>query len=143
MIDFQKRVSEKFNFKKINNQWFILSSESSSIEIQPDFEFLEFLINWSNDSTFQINHTRFPFPESYADSENDYENATRLIERADWKHLKLIPHVNKLMIFPNMTVDATIRSIFFRGIENGIWIEYSFEKIDGIWKLTGLEDYST
>jgi hypothetical protein len=39
--------------------------------------------------------------------------------------------------------DSKYRNVYFRGIENGIWVEYTFEKINENWKLIRLEDYST
>jgi hypothetical protein len=143
LIDLKRNIFDKFNFKKINNHWFLLSSESFSLENVPDYEFVDFLTKFSTDSIFQINHTRFPITELYADSDNDYETVTRTIALEDWKHLNLIESLNQLMVLSNIEIDNKYRNIFFRGVENGIWVKYTFEKIIDNWKLIRLEDFST
>jgi len=96
-----------------------------------------------NDSVFQINHTVFPLPESYADSEKDYETVKTTILLKDWKHTKLVDFANKLMVLSNIDKESKYRNIFYQGVENGIWAKYTFEKINGDWKLIRIEDYST
>jgi len=142
-IKFEQNIVEIFRFKQINDQWFLQESKIGSIGNQPDFEFIEFLTEFSNDSVFQINHIRFPITESYADSENDYEIGENTIAIEDWEHLRLVDILDQLMIFSNMEMDSNFRRISLRGIENGIAVMYTFEKIEGEWKLTKLEDYST
>jgi len=143
IVNFKKKAITNYNFKKIENKWFLLSSENLSIKSVPDFEFIDFLTTFSNDSVFQINHTVFPLPESYADSEKDYETVKTTILLKDWKHTKLVDFANKLMVLSNIDKESKYRNIFYQGVENGIWAKYTFEKINGDWKLIRIEDYST
>jgi len=143
IVNFKMKAITNYNFKKIENKWFLLSSENLSIKSVPDFEFIDFLTTFSNDSVFQINHTVFPLPESYADSDKDYETVETTIQLNDWKYIKLVDFVNRLMVLSNIDKESKYRNIFYRGVENGIWVKYTFERIDGSWKLIRLEDYST
>jgi hypothetical protein len=47
------------------------------------------------------------------------------------------------MVLSNIDNDNKYGNIFFRGIENGIWAKYTFEKMDESWKLVKIEDHST
>lgn len=143
IVNFKKEAITNYNFKKIENKWFLLSSENLSIKKAPDFEFIDFLTMFSNDSVFQINHTVFPFPESYADSERDYETVETTILIKDWKHIKVVDFVNNLMVLSNIDKENKFRNIFYQGVENGIWVKFTFERISGSWKLIKIEDYST
>lgn len=143
IVNFKMKAITNYNFKKIENKWFLLSSENLSIKSAPDFEFIDFLTTFSNDSCFQINHTIFPLPESYTDSEKDYETVETTIQQNDWKHIELIDFVNSLMVLSNIDRESKYRNIFYRGVENGIWVKFTFERINENWKLIKLEDYST
>lgn len=143
IVNFKKNAIINYNFKKIENKWFLISSENLSIKSVPDFEFIDFLTKFSNDSVFQINHIAFPLPESYADSEKDYETVKKTIQLKDWKHEKLVDFLNKLMVLSTIDKESKYRNIFYSGVENGIWVKYTFQRINGNWKLIRLEDYST
>jgi len=143
IVDFKKNDAEYFEFKKVNNNWYLTKSIKTIFKNLPDVEFIDFLTKFSNDSLFQIKNISFPLSESYADSQNDYETATKTVKLDDWKFWKLTVDINRLLILSNIQTDNKYRNIFFRGVENGIWVKYTFEKINGNWKLIRLEDYST
>lgn len=143
IVNFKVKEVTNYNFKKIDDKWFLLSSVNLPIKNVPDFEFIDFLIRFSNDSVFQINHTAFPLPESYADSEKDYETVKTNIELKDWKHIELVDFANRLLVLSDIDKNNKYRNIFYRGVENGIWVKFTFERINENWKLIKLEDYST
>lgn len=143
IIDFKVDSVETFAFEKANSNWHLIKVGKTTLENTPDYEFIDFMTKFANDSNFQINHISFPISESFADSDNNYETASKLIKLEDWKFWELTDEINRLMILSNMQTDSKYRNIFFRGIENGIWVQYTFEKIGENWKLIRLEDYST
>jgi len=143
IVDFKKNYAEYFEFEKVNKNWFLKKSKKTTLKNLPDFEYIDFLTKFSNDSLFQIKNISFPLSESFADSDNDYETATKTIKLDDWKFWKLTDDINRVLILSNIQFDNKYRNIFFRGVENGIWVKYTFEKINGNWKLIRLEDYST
>lgn len=143
IVNFKNNGITKYNFKKIESNWYLLSSEHLAIENVPDFEFIHFLETFSNESVFQISHTVFPLLESYADPYKDYETVKRTILLKNWKHLNLIDFTDRLIVLSNIDEENKYRNIFYQGVENGIWVKYTFEKINGNWKLIKLEDHST
>ncbi len=143
IVNFKVKEVTNYYFKKIDDKWFLLSSVNLPIKNVPDFEFIDFLIKFSNDSVFQINHTTFPLPESYADSEKDYETVKTNIELKDWKHIELVDFANRLLVLSDIDKNNKYRNIFYRGVENGIWVKFTFERINENWILIKLEDYST
>lgn len=143
IVDFKKEIAESFAFEKVNNNWYLKYSEKITFVNLPELDFINFLTKFSKDSIFQIKSISFPITKSFADSDNDYETATKTIKQDDWKFWKLTAEINQLMILSNIQTDNRYRNIFFRGVENGIWVKYTFERINGNWKLMRLEDYST
>ncbi len=143
IVDFKKNIAELFAFEKVNKNWYLKNLDKTTFTNLPDIDFINFLTKFSNDSIFQIKSISFPITESFADSDNDYETATKSITQEDWKYWKLTDDINQLMILSNIQTDNKYRNIFFRGVENGIWVKYTFEIINGNWKLIRLEDYST
>jgi len=143
IVDFKKEIAESFAFEKVNKNWYLKNSNKTTFANLPDLDFINFLTKFSKDSIFQIKSISFPIKESFADSDNDYETATKTIKQDDWKFWKLTADINQLMILSIIQTDNRYRNIFFRGVENGIWVKYTFERINGNWKLIRLEDYST
>lgn len=143
VIDFDKNFAESFAFEKVNNNWHLKKCKKTTFANLPDVDFIDFLIEFSNDSVFQINNISFPLIESFADPDNDYETATKAIKQDEWKFWKLTNDTNRLLLLSSIQKDNKYRNIFFRGVNNGIWVKYTFERIKGSWKLTRLEDYST
>lgn len=143
IIDFERSSLDRYGFKKIDNKWFLTGFANSPIKDVPDLEFINFINEFSRDSVFQISHMSFPLLEAFADADNNYETTTRAIKREDWRFRKMTEDINKLLILSDIDLESRYRNIFFRGVENGIWMRYTFEKINGDWKLIKIEDYST
>lgn len=143
ILDFKKQTAESFTFKKANKKWHLKNAEEASFNRLPDVEFINFLTKFSTDSVFQNKSISFPIVEHYADAENNYENAQRTIKQEYWKFWKLTDELHHLLILTDIQEENKYRNIFFRGVENGIWVKYTFERINGNWILIKLEDHST
>ena len=143
IIDFKKDIVETFVFEKVNKNWHLKNSDKTTFTNLPDFDFINFLTQFSNDSIFQIKSISFPLTESFTDSDNDYEIVTKTLKQEDWKFWLLDDDINRLMILSNIQTENKYRNIFLRGVENGIWLKLTFERINENWKLIKLEDYST
>ena len=143
IIDFKNQIAESFAFEKVNKNWHLKNFNKTTFANLPDLDFINFLTKFSTDSIFQINSISFPITESFADSDKDYETASKTIKLRDWKFWKLTSDINQLLLLTDIQKDNKYRNIFFRGVENGIWMKYTFERVNGNWKLIKLEDYST
>ena len=112
-----------------------------------DNNFNDFIEKFSRDSFFQLNRTKFPLKVKWYDIDNDIDS---LIYRdrsgfkmMDFRKKKSTSQLNqweqKIMVGKN----NTSAKIEIRGIENGINIDYLFEKITEIWMLIEIDDSST
>ncbi len=107
--------------------------------------FDDFFNKFRSDSVFQIERVKFPLPLVTWDIDDNL--ATEEIDRENWRHLRL-EYKNE---FGTREIDAYTQEtkiyadsakIELRGIDNGIHVDYVFNKVDGQWTLTTERDYS-
>lgn len=127
------------------------SNETQTPTIQTkeafDNNFNDFVQKFSSDSTFQLSRTKFPLKIKWYDIENDRDSLIYKdrsgFEMMDFRRKKSTGQydqwVQKIVVDENNT-SATIE---IRGIENGIMVDYLFEKINGAWMLIEIDDSST
>lgn len=120
-----------------------LSSDTTNI----DKNFNSFLELFSKDTTFQLSRIVFPFQVKQYDVMNDkdtvfyrkrvgfeimdFREKQKASEHDEWKQEVVIDKNN---------LKATIE---VRGIDNGIVVDYIFEKRKGRWMFVGIVDSST
>ena len=143
VVDFNNKTASSFAFEKMDNIWILKRNSKIAFSNVPDFEFVNFFLKFTHDSVFQAKNIAFPIRESFSDPENDYETAERKIQKDDWIFWDITSNLNEVMMFSDIQRMNKYRNLFFRGVENGIWVKYTFEKINGNWKLIRIEDYST
>lgn len=97
-------------------------------EILEGEKFEIFFEQFKSDSTFQIERVQFPFPSEVLDTDTD-EFVKEFIPREKWRHLNFHYEEN----FATRDLDAYTRNfniqsdktlIEFRGVDNGIWIDF-------------------
>lgn len=142
IVSFENQESENFNFEKTDDGWKLVQVEIQHIDSLNDIGFINFINQFSSDSLFQIEHVVFPIPNYHVDYDNDYETLYDSIKSDNWRFIQLENDLESIMTL-NENIDSDYRLIFFRGIENGIHVKYTFRKIGNDWKLIKLEDYST
>jgi hypothetical protein len=123
-----------------------VSSHSSNTDIA-DKDFSTFIEQFSKDTAFQINRTKFPLRIKQYDIENDkdtiiYEQQSAF-EMMDFRKRKSEGRYDQWK--QEIVLDKSQRkaTIEIRGIENGIVVDYHFEMRDGKWMLVGIDDSST
>jgi hypothetical protein len=112
-----------------------------------DNNFNDFIEKFSVDTTFQLSRTKFPLKTKWYDIDNDRDS---LIYK-DQSDFKMMDFRKKKTASPydqweqKIVIDKnnTSATIEIRGIENGIMVDYLFEKINGAWILIGIDDSST
>ncbi len=112
-----------------------------------DNNFKAFVDNFSSDSTFQLSRTKFPLKIKWYDIDNAKDSLIYMdrssFEMMDFRKKKSTGQYDqweqKIVVDKNNT-SATIE---IRGIENGIVVDYLFEKINGAWMLIEIDDSST
>jgi hypothetical protein len=112
-----------------------------------DDNFNDFIDRFSADSVFQLNRTKSPLKikRYYIDTDQD---TVHFLERANFEMIdfrktksegKYDQWEQKIVVDKN----GTTARIEIRGIENGIMVDYLFEKKTGIWMLIEIDDSST
>jgi len=142
IVSFINQESDNYNFKKTGGVWKLVRVETQPIDSLNDIDFVDFIKQFSSDSLYQKEHVVFPIPNYHVDYDNDYETLYDTIKSDNWRFFQLENDLEGIMTL-NENVDSDYRLIFFRGIENGIHVKYTFRKIGDYWKLIKLEDYST
>ena len=112
-----------------------------------DNNFNNFIDEFSIDSTFQVSRTKFPLKIKWYDIDNDRDSIiykdSSSFELMDFGKKKSKGQYDqweqKIVVDKNNT-SATIE---VRGIDNGIMVDYLFEKINGTWMLIEIDDSST
>lgn len=132
----------KYNFKKIDNKWFLISIKEDNLKSINENEFLKYLTAFTVDTSFQLNHINFPVKYNHFDYEN-FDELTSEISKYEWSDFLVKNEFNKLFYVSTDNRLNNYRNIYLRGVDNGIWVQYLFKKIDNNWRLTEFSDYST
>ena len=120
-------------------------SVSATDDVEKDFTL--FLEKFSKDSAFQRSRTKLPLIVKLYDLENDQD--TILFKQSseyammDFRSKKPDPIHDQWKQTIVLDKGGNKATIEIRGIENGIMVDYYFEKIDGQWMLVGVNDSST
>jgi hypothetical protein len=142
ILSFEQGKATNYSFSKKENSWNLINVSSMKLDSLRDYGFINFLTRFSSDSIFQFEHIQFPLTHYFADSDNDYETTSDPINQNEWKQWNLIESIEGLMIL-DIDKKTKYRNIFFRGIENGIYVKYTFTQTQTSWELVKLENYST
>lgn len=112
-----------------------------------DNSFNDFIDKFSTDSIFQISRIRFPLKTKWYDLDNDrdsviYEDKSgfKMMDFRKKKSTAQYGQWEQRIVVDKNNASATIE---IRGIENGIMVDYLFEKINGAWILIEIDDSST
>jgi hypothetical protein len=130
----------KFDFKPTKDSWKMTSIITDYQGQIPDQDFISFLIQFSKDSVFQMQHVRFPFQECLYEP-GDSPNIIRITEK-EWSYRDLSTEdifFSAYLTNPN----SKFRVLQARGIGCGISSFYIFERLNKKWFLIKSEDYST
>jgi hypothetical protein len=137
-------VDEKFAIvdSELNSPGSLQKSNGTRIRKgKEDFE--DFIYKFISDSLYQLDRIKFPLKSQQWDS--DKVDSTR-IEKDNWKTVRLFwGEEYRPQIYDNFKRemrDSDERLFCWEGIENGINIEYRFNRIKGRWYLTEFSDFS-
>jgi Domain of unknown function (DUF4348) len=103
--------------------------------------FAEFFDKFRSDSLFQVERIKFPWKIPAEDGEE------LVINKTEWQHADFFYHDN----YASREVDAYTQKIVTygdtvkieqRGVDNGIYVDFVFAKIDNKWFLYSEKDLS-
>ena len=116
-----------------------LKQENAS-EIQEE-DFFYFVEMFSKNHQFQTERVKFPLKVMHLDE--NYESVELEIEKEEYSFLNFIRPSEEIDFNQKFIINEKDATIEIRGINNGIMIDYLFEKIRGKWKLKTWIDSST
>lgn len=106
--------------------------------------FGDFVYRFIADSVFQLERIKFPLKSSIQTDLNEVD--TKAIEKNDWKIVRLFGNEEyRSQIYDNFKRelrDTDERLFCWEGVENGIYVEYKFQRLGGLWYLTEYNDFS-
>jgi hypothetical protein len=111
-----------------------------------DKDFNTFLTYFSKDSVFQISRIAFPLKVEELELNDSLEMIEKVLEREDHQHMDFSPpkfESNLDNYTQKVRVDKDKATIEIRGIDNGLLIDYIFEKRNNRWMLITWTDSST
>lgn len=107
--------------------------------------FNDFFDKFKSDSVFQAARVKFPLTlVTWGDDDNPM---TETIESGSWRHLRFEYKdefgSRKIDAYTQETkIYADSAKIELRGVDNGIYLDFVFTKVNGLWTLTAKRDYS-
>lgn len=136
-IDFKKKSVMTTQFKRGGGKWIYSNSKSQVLAKDSYDEFPEFILQFTQNKEFQINHTIFPFPI------NTYEGKTqtnrKLIMPRDWNQLDLLSSYPQ-MIHYKSDQTGNNRKIYI--IQKGrVTDMYNFIRINKQWYMIEKFEY--
>jgi hypothetical protein len=74
----------KFNFKRVNGLWMLVSIDTHALGVNENADFLAFYQTFVTDSAFQRRHVANPLRFITTDAENDYEPIEGTVDVDQW-----------------------------------------------------------
>ena len=137
MKSFAEGVANDLNKKKANIEWMQPSATAE--------QFDSFFEKFISDSTFQLSRIKFPLASTTLVNGDEY--LTEKLQISDWKYTPLYSNdTYTSQIYDNFQMklrNSDERMFCWKGIENGICIQYMFKCICERWFLIEYNDFST
>jgi len=135
-----------FLFSKNNRKGYLKSFLKSTFNPDSTKGFLGFLYEFSKDTSFRNSHIKLPLKFTYLDMD-DLEDTTEYLTLKNLADFNYDLFKDKYFYFFHSGLDKIDNSdkicLLFRGIDNGIFMMYYFERKDDTWQLVEEQDYST
>ena len=140
VVQFNKEAASNYVFEQRDKRWKLISYKSEDIQHLQEAEFLNFLMQYSKDESFQMKHTIFPFPyRVYKFPKRDSDPENRLLMPREWEPLDFIAIFPSLCIF-NSDNQAPNRQLYV--FRNGKAAQFfNFIRINKKWYLIEIEEY--
>jgi hypothetical protein len=140
IIQFNREIANDYLFEPRNRRWKLISYKNENLQNLKESEFLNFLIQYSKDESFQMKHTIFPFPyRVYKSVKRDSDPDNRLLMPREWESLDFMAIFPALCVF-NSNSQAPNRQLFV--FRNGKTAQFfNFILINKKWYLIEIEEY--
>ncbi len=142
-IYLQDGYVEKYNFKRIpEGQWVLFNIDKQDVNDTPNGEFVKFYSSFIADSVYQRSCLRTPLP-LVASAQDDYEATESVLSADEWFEMKGDMPIPKDVLvnidYGQQCTEVGHKNVLMEGVSNGLFMNFKFEKVDGDWKLVGIE----
>ena len=136
-----KETAVDYLFEQKSKNWKLVSLKNESFQRLKEADFLNFLMQYSRDESFQMKHTIFPFPSRiYKSGKHDSDPENRLLMPRDWTALDFTAIFPALSIFNSHVSASSNRQLFV--FRNGKMVQFfNFIQINKKWYLIEIEEY--
>ena len=139
IVQFNKEAATNYVFEQRSKKWKLISYRSEDIQHLQEAEFLNFLMQYSKDESFQMKHTIFPFPYRIYKSSRDSDPENKLLMPREWVTLDFATIFPSLSVF-NSNNQAPNRQLSV--FKNGKAAQFfNFIRINRKWYLIEIEEY--
>jgi hypothetical protein len=134
----EKPVTEVINLPKL------IVKAPLEIPKNVDEDFNTFLKFFNKDSVFQVSRVKFPLEITELETDN-FESIKRIIKSNNYRMVQLIDNKDAKTAAYSLVTNVKNNKVIIeiKGIDNGIYNEFEFEKINGKWMLITWNDQST
>lgn len=137
LVNYKKKDVTKTVFTKKNNKWSHVTETATPIQRFEQNEFVDFILRFSSNKDYQINHTVFPFPINTIKGKE--QTKRKLIMPRDWNHLPLSESYPQILLFKTTTDGNNRKMLIFRNKE--MKEEFNFIRINKQWYLIEKYEY--
>lgn len=144
-----KHEKKDYYFQMTNGKWYLNKIVTDKMDSGNTENFVSFLKQFMSDSVFQMSRIKFPleYKTLYDSDEESFLDTTLILNQSDWRFNYLYNGLQQLTNFSyswSPEIKETDEMLLFvGGVENGIFIQYFFKRIDNKWCLIKKNDEST
>ncbi|HCY41799.1 MAG TPA: hypothetical protein DHV48_10655 [Prolixibacteraceae bacterium] len=144
-----KQEKKDYYFRLTNGKWYLNKIITDKIDFGNSENFVLFLKQFMSDSVFQMSRIKFPlkYKTLYDSDEESFLDTTLILNQSDWRFNYLYYGLKQLTNFSYSWSSEIVENdemlLFVSGVENGIYIQYFFKRIDNKWYLIKKNDEST
>ncbi len=138
-INFKKKTTMETTFKKVGGRWNYSTGKTLPLTKDRYDEFADFLLQFSQNKDFQVNHTIFPFPTNRHANKSKERTDRKLTMPRDWDHLDFTNMYPQMILFKS-DEKGTNRKIYIYK-EGQLTDLYNFIHINKQWYLIEKLEY--
>jgi len=144
-----KQEKKDYYFERIKGKWYLNKVVTDKMEFDNTENFISFLKQFMSDSVFQMSRIKFPleYKTLYDSDEESFLDTTLTLNQSDWRFNNLyhgLKHLTNFLYSRSSEIKETDEMLLYvSGVENGIFIQYFFKRLDSKWYLIKKNDEST
>lgn len=144
-----EKTEKKIDDKSIYLEDSTTNQDDETLEVSDAderFSFEKFYQQFSSDSAFQINNIDFPVEYLTYDPSGD-SIITEYLDRSEWQFVDLTYDSSSLTrrydkYRQEISVWTDSAVVGFKGVDNGIFVEYNYKRYNQTWSLISWSDFS-